>query len=429
MEPWRSGSLNCSASYPFSSGACWPHPSVSNRDPVTDPRVDTLLHPQESRHVMYPDMGMAHGVGHKLLVLHRMLMLITAMRLRGVNISLVQPDFIVPGTMGEHVDMYRARKELQALFGGAGMGIPSLSALPEGVYRRALIGPFADGHCRAEVKAGPRLPPPMTFEGVTHRILREAAAGGSVAFIVCCHFSGKTWPNTDDLALPGYRWMRSALATSGLRPPWPPRPTLRVAVHIRRGDVLLRQQERMFRHATYVSVVASLLRMLVDTCDVTNLRIETVVFSETWPGQACHKQHMLCSTRGRGVDFAADVRASLGSRAAAFGSLRISTKLNSNTALVFLGMVTSDVLVVSNSGFSAAAALLGTGVVLLPSEGKKHSGYIPEMLAKAADPVVVPPYRTKTKFEASLMRAALGLQTLLACMAHGRRELVVDPGL
>jgi len=46
-----------------------------------------------------------------------MLMLITAMRLRGVNISLVQPDFIVPGTMGEHVDMYRARKELQALFG------------------------------------------------------------------------------------------------------------------------------------------------------------------------------------------------------------------------------------------------------------------------------------------------------------------------
>ncbi|EEQ99164.1 hypothetical protein Pmar_PMAR018282 [Perkinsus marinus ATCC 50983] len=287
------------------------------------------------------------------------------------------------GGSGEHTDMNTAAPLLARLWGG---NITHDTAIE--LKKAVKYSPSKDGSCPRR-NAGKRVQGEKGIAGNTLDQVASFLGTGHGLVVICPWFdksTGGTPSSSEELVV--REWLRSRIISEGKGSTLFVGGTddILIAVHIRRGDLLDRQQHRMTRNHFFAKTVAHILTQLAPDSSA-----QVVVVSETWRegDHECSRKKKLCNHLGQSVDFEVSLRKQVADLGRDFpGRWRVSVYLDADTARSFLTLVAADLVVLSNSGFSAWAGLLSTGIVLYPADAKAQS-VMRRMASEAVSPIPI----------------------------------------
>jgi hypothetical protein len=324
-------------------------------------------------HYLQIDVSSVTALADKLDILGRGMYLSAKFKL-----TLMHSTFDQAGTYGTRQDMETFYRDIAELFSGRGLGVPSINELQPNV-KKVYISPTTDYSCEPGVQ-------PLSVVDVESRI-RDGlgtldARTKSMVFVVCGS-TGEPLEGGVPRSLV-VQWFRSAISASQIRPVFMSdrADKLLVAVHVRRGEVMLHQRFRQVSSETYVTQLAAVLDTVAHEGGA-----EVHVFSETYPGTECQLSNKLCDQNGKAMDFEAELQRALSDTGTPMPA--VTVHLDHNPAVVFSSLVLADILFTSNSGFSGWAGTISSGVVVSPMQGTSQ-GVSLSMASEGVDVIRLP---------------------------------------
>ncbi|KAF4672754.1 hypothetical protein FOL47_000158 [Perkinsus chesapeaki] len=360
LVPWPRSFITGLDMWKSSTAAATPLCSNTSEFILSDDEVNKFEGAYGRPYVI--DLGFAHGLGHKLEL--QMLAMVAGLRGQGMFSGAL---WTTTNGSGDHSDMMSAAPLLGQLWGGNISDEASLRL--KGAVR---ISPIDGGSCPRRNPGQQIQSEDSSIRGITLDEMADYLKEGPLA-IVCPWFDKRAgeFPSTAETLLVRH-WLRSRIVKVGRGLTFfeSAKRELLVAIHIRRGDLLVRQQHRMTRNRFFANTAAHVLSELA-----SNSSAQVVVVSETWKegGHECSLQRKLCNHLGQSVDFEDSLRKQIAALGKEYGNWRVKVKLDANTARSFITLVAADIAVLSSSGYSAWAGLLSTGITIYPYNAKSQS--------------------------------------------------------